>query len=109
MVNETTDQPVAMDTQLASNSHYITTHQDSTSTPSVSASTPLIKQKREREVAVEKEDKTGILKKEKLKLEIEFFKLRNRNMELQNIKLVQQINSIAPAQVLYFDNNAQAQ
>ena len=30
-------------------------------------------------------------------------------MEPQNIKLVQEINSVAPVQVLYFDNNAQAQ
>ena len=66
LVNERTDQPVAVDTQLASNSHYIPAHHDTTSTPSVSASS-----ERGREFEVENEDETGILKKEKLKLEIE--------------------------------------
>ena len=75
----------------------------------MSASTPLTERKREREFAVENEDETGILKKEKLKLEIENLKLRNWNLELQNIKWVQEIHSVAPAQVPYFDNNAQAQ
>ena len=72
LVNETTNQPIAVDTQLASNSHYTIPSYTSSSRYYIHSFSVSVS--KEGEFAVENEDETGILKKEKLKLEIEYLK-----------------------------------